>query len=137
MRRSFFFCKRLAGVLNQDFRHQNRGEMRKNSREHLFTNKTIKEQFKRSAVRKGDVNNHISEHRRLTNHNIVWDSPRLFRKLDYLLKADSSQQKSKNQESEGNTKKTMTGHGCSDERLTLETSALTLETVVNLRYQLS
>ena len=111
--------------------------MRKNSREHLFTNKTIKELFQRSAVRNGDVNNHISEHRRLTNHNIVWDSPRLFRKLDYLLKADSSQQKSKNQESEGNTKKTMTGHGCSDERLTLETSALTLETVVNLRYQLS
>ena len=105
MRRSFFFCKRLAGVLNQDFRHQNRGEMRKNSREHLFTNKTIKEQFQRSAGRIGDVNNHISEHRRLTNHNIVWDSPRLFRKLDYLLKADSSQQKSKNQESEGNTKK--------------------------------
>ena len=88
-------------------------------------------------MRNGDVNNHISEHRRLMNHNIAWDSPRLFRKLDYLLKADSSQQKSKNQESEGNTKKTMTGHGCSDERLTLETSALTLETVVNLRYQLS
>ena len=105
MRRSFFFCKRLVGVLNEDFRHQNGGEMRKNSREHLFTNKTIKEQFKISAVRKGDVNNHTSEHRRQTNHNIVWDSPRLFRKLDYLLKADSSQQKSKNQESEGNTKK--------------------------------
>ena len=74
MRRSFF-CKKLAGVLNQDFRHRDEGETHKNKnwREHLITNRTNKEQFKRSAVRNGDVNNYISEHRRLKNHNIDWD----------------------------------------------------------------
>ena len=71
-----FFCKRLAGVLNQDFRQRDEGETHKNSREHLFTYKTNKEQFKRSAVRNGDVNNHISEHRPLTNHDTDWDFAR-------------------------------------------------------------
>ena len=75
MRRSFF-CKKLAGVLNQDFRHRDEDETHKNSREHLIANRTNKEQFKRSAVRNGDVNNYISEHRRLKNHNIDWDFER-------------------------------------------------------------
>ena len=75
MRRSFF-CKKLAGVLNQDFRHRDEGKTHKNSREHLITNRTNKEQFKRSAVRNGDVNNHISEHRRRKNHIIDWEFAR-------------------------------------------------------------
>ena len=81
MRRSFF-CKKQAGVLNQDFRHRDEGETHKNWREHLITNRTNKEQFKRSAMRNGDVNNHISEHRRLKNHIIDWD---FARRLTYSM----------------------------------------------------
>ena len=84
MRRSFF-CKKLAGVLNQDFRHRDEGKTHKNSREHLITNRTNKEQFKRSAVRNGDVNNHISEHRRLKNHNIGWHSFLNFKAISNCL----------------------------------------------------
>ena len=68
--------KRCCAVLSNIYRHRDEGETHKNSREHLITNKTNKEKFKRSAVRNGDVNNHISEHRPLTNHNIVWDFTR-------------------------------------------------------------
>ena len=68
--------KRCCAVLSKIYRHRDEGETHKNSREHLITNKTNKEKFKRSAVRNGDVNNHISEHRPLTNHNIVWDFTR-------------------------------------------------------------
>ena len=84
MRRSFFY-KRLPGVLNQDFRHQDEGKTHKNSREHSITNRTNKEQFKRSAVRNGDVNNHISEHRRLKNHNIGWHSFLNFKAISNCL----------------------------------------------------
>ena len=68
--------KRCCAVLSKIYRHRDEGETHKNSREHLITSKTNKEKFKRSAVRNGDVNNHISEHRPLTNHNIVWDFTR-------------------------------------------------------------
>ena len=68
--------KRYCAVLSKIYRYRDEGETHKNSREHLITSKTNKEKFKRSAVRNGDVNNHISEHRPLTNHNIVWDFTR-------------------------------------------------------------